>query len=77
MSRVGTFCGLELNHPPSGIDYCDLGNHGCQHDCVSTPESYVCRCKKGYVLNLDGKTCSSEFSSPSWAPLPIKRPPVS
>uniref|UniRef100_A0A672GS12 Matrilin 2 n=1 Tax=Salarias fasciatus TaxID=181472 RepID=A0A672GS12_SALFA len=38
------------------IDYCDLGNHGCEHDCVSVPESYICRCKKGYVLNLDGKT---------------------
>uniref|UniRef100_A0A667ZQ82 Matrilin 2 n=1 Tax=Myripristis murdjan TaxID=586833 RepID=A0A667ZQ82_9TELE len=39
-------------------DFCDLGNHGCEHDCVSTTESYICRCKKGYVLNLDGKTCS-------------------
>lgn len=44
----------------SEIDYCDLGNHGCEHDCVSVPESYICRCKKGYVLNLDGKTCSSK-----------------
>uniref|UniRef100_A0A4W5PXN4 Matrilin 2 n=1 Tax=Hucho hucho TaxID=62062 RepID=A0A4W5PXN4_9TELE len=46
-------CGL------AGIDYCDLGNHGCQHDCVSSPESYICRCTRGYVLNLDGKTCSN------------------
>uniref|UniRef100_A0A8C7CSK7 Matrilin 2 n=1 Tax=Oncorhynchus kisutch TaxID=8019 RepID=A0A8C7CSK7_ONCKI len=43
---------------PPGIDYCDLGNHGCQHDCVSSPESYVCRCTRGYDLNRDGKTCS-------------------
>uniref|UniRef100_A0A3Q1B2X3 VWFA domain-containing protein n=1 Tax=Amphiprion ocellaris TaxID=80972 RepID=A0A3Q1B2X3_AMPOC len=43
----------------SEIDYCDLGNHGCEHNCVSVPESYICRCNKGYILNLDGKTCSS------------------
>lgn len=47
----------------SGIDYCDLGNHGCEQDCVSIPESYICRCKKGYVLNPDGKTCSSKCCS--------------
>ncbi|CAB1334172.1 unnamed protein product [Coregonus sp. 'balchen'] len=53
--------GYELNEDARTcrrIDYCDLGNHGCQHDCVSTPESYICRCTRGYVLNLDGKTCS-------------------
>uniref|UniRef100_A0A8C7CUL0 Matrilin 2 n=1 Tax=Oncorhynchus kisutch TaxID=8019 RepID=A0A8C7CUL0_ONCKI len=49
---------------PPGIDYCDLGNHGCQHDCVSSPESYVCRCTRGYDLNRDGKTCSSKFITP-------------
>lgn len=48
----------------SEIDYCDLGNHGCEHDCVSVPASYICRCKKGYVLNLDGKTCSSKCFHP-------------
>ncbi|XP_075897101.1 matrilin-4-like isoform X2 [Nelusetta ayraudi] len=40
------------------IDFCDLGDHGCEHDCVTIPASYICRCKKGYVLNPDGKTCS-------------------
>uniref|UniRef100_A0A3B3T784 Matrilin 2 n=1 Tax=Paramormyrops kingsleyae TaxID=1676925 RepID=A0A3B3T784_9TELE len=39
------------------IDHCDHRKHGCEHDCVSTPDSYVCRCKKGFVLNADGKTC--------------------
>uniref|UniRef100_A0A8C7F2M7 Matrilin 2 n=1 Tax=Oncorhynchus kisutch TaxID=8019 RepID=A0A8C7F2M7_ONCKI len=48
----------------SNMYYCDLGNHGCQHDCVSSPESYVCRCTRGYDLNRDGKTCSSKFITP-------------
>uniref|UniRef100_A0A8C9TZF1 Matrilin 2 n=1 Tax=Scleropages formosus TaxID=113540 RepID=A0A8C9TZF1_SCLFO len=41
----------------AGIDYCDLGEHGCEHDCVST--SFICRCRRGYALNPDGKTCTS------------------
>lgn len=57
---------LTEHSSPSGIDYCDLGNHGCEQDCVSIPESYICRCKKGYVLNLDGKTCSSEWFYLVW-----------
>uniref|UniRef100_A0A667ZQ85 Matrilin 2 n=1 Tax=Myripristis murdjan TaxID=586833 RepID=A0A667ZQ85_9TELE len=39
-------------------DMCEVVDHQCQHICVSTPASYRCKCKKGYVLNLDGKTCS-------------------
>ncbi|KAJ0065951.1 hypothetical protein NL108_000202, partial [Boleophthalmus pectinirostris] len=39
------------------IDYCDLGLHNCEQDCISIPESYICRCGKGYVLNPDKHTC--------------------
>uniref|UniRef100_A0A3Q2EJY9 Matrilin 2 n=1 Tax=Cyprinodon variegatus TaxID=28743 RepID=A0A3Q2EJY9_CYPVA len=42
-------------------DYCDLGIHGCEHNCVSLPGSYICSCMKGYVLNSDGKTCIMAF----------------
>uniref|UniRef100_A0A668REU0 VWFA domain-containing protein n=1 Tax=Oreochromis aureus TaxID=47969 RepID=A0A668REU0_OREAU len=50
----GRFVALES----SSCYHCDLGNHGCEHNCVTVPESYICTCKRGYVLNLDGKTCS-------------------
>ncbi|XP_067888729.1 matrilin-4-like [Heterodontus francisci] len=40
-----------------GIDFCVLARHNCEHDCVSTEDSYLCRCRKGYILNPDGKTC--------------------
>uniref|UniRef100_A0A3B4XK15 Matrilin 2 n=1 Tax=Seriola lalandi dorsalis TaxID=1841481 RepID=A0A3B4XK15_SERLL len=57
-SQIETLISVFQSKLCGEIDFCDLGNHGCEHDCVSVPESYICRCKKGYVLNLDGKTCS-------------------
>lgn len=41
----------------TGLDVCGPG-HKCQHTCVSSGDSYHCRCRRGYELNLDGKTCS-------------------
>ncbi|MGH0115044.1 UNVERIFIED_CONTAM: hypothetical protein FKN15_073181 [Acipenser sinensis] len=38
-------------------DPCALGNHGCEHECVNTEDSFICRCRAGYTLNPDGKTC--------------------
>ncbi|XP_069092089.1 matrilin-3 [Pleurodeles waltl] len=46
-----------------GLDICDLGNHGCQHICVSAADSYYCKCFEGYILNQDNKTCSEEAVS--------------
>ncbi|KAG7250011.1 hypothetical protein CRUP_014083, partial [Coryphaenoides rupestris] len=39
------------------MDPCGGGNHGCEHDYFSTEDSCVCRCRRGYVLRPDGKTC--------------------
>ena len=36
---------------------CSINNGGCEHVCIST-EPQVCRCRKGYVINDDGRTCS-------------------
>uniref|UniRef100_A0AAZ3P805 Matrilin 2 n=1 Tax=Oncorhynchus tshawytscha TaxID=74940 RepID=A0AAZ3P805_ONCTS len=41
-------------------DLCSVMDHPCDHLCVSTPASYMCRCRKGYTLNSDGKTCHAE-----------------
>uniref|UniRef100_A0A8C8S0B8 Matrilin 2 n=1 Tax=Pelusios castaneus TaxID=367368 RepID=A0A8C8S0B8_9SAUR len=39
---------------------CSLSEHGCDHFCINTPGSYMCKCKQGYTLNSDWKTCSTQ-----------------
>ncbi|XP_067884650.1 matrilin-3-like [Heterodontus francisci] len=41
-----------------GVDMCAIGNHDCEQICVSTATSYYCRCRPGFILNEDQKTCS-------------------
>lgn len=43
------------------LDACALGDHGCEHSCVSSGDSFVCQCFEGYLLRADGKTCRSKF----------------
>ncbi|XP_076872356.1 matrilin-3a [Brachyhypopomus gauderio] len=40
-----------------GMDPCAAGND-CEHICVSSVSSFYCKCRKGYNLNEDKKTCS-------------------
>ncbi|XP_067904733.1 matrilin-4 [Heterodontus francisci] len=40
-------------------DMCSVVSHGCQHICVTTPGSFRCACREGYVLNPDKKTCTA------------------
>uniref|UniRef100_A0A7N4Q1K5 Matrilin 4 n=2 Tax=Sarcophilus harrisii TaxID=9305 RepID=A0A7N4Q1K5_SARHA len=42
-----------------GADPCIDGTHGCQHLCVSTPESFRCDCNPGYRLAPNNKSCSA------------------
>ncbi|XP_060099434.1 matrilin-2 isoform X2 [Heteronotia binoei] len=39
---------------------CSIMKHGCDHFCINTPGSYLCRCKQGYILNSDQRTCSTQ-----------------
>ncbi|NWT65865.1 MATN2 protein, partial [Prunella himalayana] len=39
---------------------CSIVEHHCDHFCINTPGSYSCRCKQGYILNADQKTCSTQ-----------------
>ncbi|XP_075964646.1 uncharacterized protein LOC142968589 [Anarhichas minor] len=41
----------------NGLESCDQG-HNCHHICVNNGYSYDCKCRNGYVLNPDKKTCS-------------------
>ncbi|XP_045917026.1 matrilin-3a isoform X1 [Micropterus dolomieu] len=40
-----------------GLDPCAIG-HECEHICVNSNASYYCKCRNGYILNADTKTCS-------------------
>ncbi|XP_023134942.3 matrilin-3a isoform X1 [Amphiprion ocellaris] len=40
-----------------GVDPCAMG-HDCEHICVNSNASYYCKCRIGYILNADKKTCS-------------------
>ncbi|CAO2602550.1 Matn2 [Lemmus lemmus] len=39
------------------VHMCSVLEHNCAHFCINTPGSYNCRCKQGYILNADQKTC--------------------
>uniref|UniRef100_A0A3P8SF84 Matrilin 2 n=1 Tax=Amphiprion percula TaxID=161767 RepID=A0A3P8SF84_AMPPE len=57
-SQIETLISVFQSKLCGEIDYCDLGNHGCEHNCVSVPDC-VCKCRKGYTLRPDGKTCKN------------------
>lgn len=46
----------------SGPDACDE-EHDCEHICMANGDSYYCKCRTGYVLNADQKTCSRKAFS--------------
>uniref|UniRef100_A0A452HZ35 VWFA domain-containing protein n=1 Tax=Gopherus agassizii TaxID=38772 RepID=A0A452HZ35_9SAUR len=50
--------GKQFQDKLCAIDACADGKHGCEHQCVSSRGSYTCRCRTGYDLNQDKKTCT-------------------
>lgn len=46
------------------MDPCADGTHGCQQDFESVEDACVCRCRAGFTLRADGKTCKSESTNP-------------
>lgn len=47
------------------VDECQAHNGGCHHRCVNTPGSYLCECKPGFRLHVDGRTCLGELPGPA------------
>ena len=45
-----TFVTLDINE-------CTHDNGGCDHICINTKGSFHCKCKPGYILGEDGKSC--------------------
>ncbi|XP_029404115.1 matrilin-2 isoform X4 [Mus pahari] len=39
------------------VHMCSVLEHNCAHFCLNTPGSYICKCKQGYTLDTDQKTC--------------------
>ncbi|KAJ8353853.1 hypothetical protein SKAU_G00214200 [Synaphobranchus kaupii] len=56
-SQIQTLTSVFQSKLCGGTSLCSVVDHRCEHICVSTPTSYLCRCRKGYVLKPDGKTC--------------------
>ncbi|XP_057679559.1 matrilin-3a [Corythoichthys intestinalis] len=54
-----------------GLDPCALGND-CEHICVNSNASFYCKCRTGYILNADKKTCSRTLVKPVVAEDPCK-----
>ncbi|XP_071253151.1 matrilin-2-like isoform X3 [Salvelinus alpinus] len=59
-SQIETLTSVFQSNLCGGTDLCSVMDHQCDHLCVSAPASYMCRCRKGYTLNSDGKTCRAE-----------------
>ena len=41
------------------INECDIGNGGCDHNCINTLGSYQCLCRKGFTSN--GRHCTGDY----------------
>jgi len=77
---VGTALGVNLRRPVvtyKNLFYkpclfmwysasCNHSNGGCEHHCVETPTSVICRCHDRYVLAGDNSTCLRESGNISW-----------
>ncbi|CAL8286984.1 unnamed protein product [Merluccius merluccius] len=60
-SQMETLISVFQSKLCGGSDMCAVMDHQCQHTCVSSPASYRCTCRPGYMLNADGKTCEAAF----------------
>ena len=43
------------------INECSTANGGCDQECENTPGSYQCLCQDGYLLHIDGTTCTGKL----------------
>lgn len=47
----------------SEIDECADRLSKCSQQCINTDGAYQCGCNDGFIIDSDGFTCSSNFSS--------------
>ena len=48
------------------INECAVRNGGCTQTCVNKVGSFECRCKNGYTLYADKKTCGGMQLDPNF-----------
>ena len=41
----------------SDVNECAVRNGGCDHICKNQQGSFECKCKVGFKIGTDGKTC--------------------
>uniref|UniRef100_A0A8B9JRP7 Matrilin 2 n=1 Tax=Astyanax mexicanus TaxID=7994 RepID=A0A8B9JRP7_ASTMX len=69
-SQIDTLISVFNSTLCTDMDPCLVVDHQCEHNCVSTGASYVCRCRKGFILQPDGKSCQGESDPSSPSPSP-------
>ena len=45
------------------IDECNEGSALCEQNCSNNNGSYTCSCKKGFIIETDGISCTGMLSS--------------
>ncbi|XP_053380102.1 uncharacterized protein LOC123547975 [Mercenaria mercenaria] len=55
IQAAGCLVGADVQS--TDLDECNLGISGCEHQCRNTVGSYVCSCKTGYTLAVNGRQC--------------------
>ena len=43
------------------VNECAILNGGCDHQCSNTAGSFKCKCRKGFSLDGNGKSCKGKF----------------
>uniref|UniRef100_A0A671VBU4 Matrilin 2 n=1 Tax=Sparus aurata TaxID=8175 RepID=A0A671VBU4_SPAAU len=56
-SQIETLISVFQSKLCGAEDMCATVDHGCEHQCVSANDSYICRCFEGFTLAEDGKSC--------------------
>lgn len=42
------------------VNECTQGISGCDQDCLNTVGSFQCKCRQGFRLGRDGRTCEGK-----------------
>ena len=57
----------------SDVNECETDNGGCSDSCVNREGSFECKCKDGYKVGDDKKTCegkiycqNEQLDTPTW-----------
>ena len=58
--EVQEYVCFSSSYPCADTNECNTNNGGCEQICVNTVDSFMCKCKSGYVLSSDGTHCDGK-----------------